>query len=293
LGTSAGGGFPQWNCGCPPCAAARKPGSSVVHRLQSSVAVSGNGKKWFLVNASPDVTTQIERYLRVDQNTSIRSSPLEKIFITNADLDHSLGLLLLREGGRLRVTAPTGARDALCSGLRLDAVVGAFCGMDWTDATEIWRELGESGLQVRAVPLTATEPPRYAADAKGVHAVGYLFRDSHTKKQAAIFPDVAVLTDELLATFAECDALFFDGTFWRDDELKQLGISSRTAKDMGHMPISGESGSLARLAALKLKLCAYLHLNNTNPVLIPDSPERREVEAKGLVIAGDGMRVDL
>jgi pyrroloquinoline quinone biosynthesis protein B len=239
------------------------------------------------------VTTQIERYLRVNRDTAIRSSPLEEIFITNADLDHSLGLLLLREGGRLRVTAPSGAREALCSGLRLDTVLGSFCGIDCTDATEAWRDLGASGLQVRAVPLTAAEPPRYASVAQGMHAVGYLFRDSRTKKQAAIFPDVAVLTDELLAIFAECDALLFDGTFWRNDELKHLGISSRTAKDMGHVPISGESGSLARLAVLKLKLCAYLHINNTNPVLLPDSAERREIEAKGLVIAGDGMRIDL
>jgi pyrroloquinoline quinone biosynthesis protein B len=239
------------------------------------------------------VTTQIERYLRPSAETALRSSPIEEIFVTNADLDHSLGLFLLREGGRLRVTAPDGARKALSAGLRMDVVLSAFCGVDWLDATEAWRELGESGLQVRAVPLTGSEPPRYAAGTEGVHAVGYFFRDARTQKQAGIFPDVPRLTDELLAILAKCDALFFDGTFWREDELNQLGISSRTARDMGHVPISGEAGSLDALAALRLPVCAYLHLNNTNPVLDPESAERREVESRGLRIAGDGMRFDL
>jgi pyrroloquinoline quinone biosynthesis protein B len=257
------------------------------------VAVSADGNRWFLVNASPDVTTQIERYLRPGEETALRSSPIEEIFVTNADLDHSLGLLLLREGGRLRVTAPDGARKALASGLRMDTVLAAFCGIDWLDATEAWRDLGASGVQVRAVPLAGSEPPRYAVGTKGVHAVGYLFRDERTQKQAAIFPDVPCLTDELLAVLAECDALLFDGTFWHGDELKQLGISSRTARDMGHVPIAGEGGSLDSLAALRLPICAYLHLNNTNPVLDPDSAERREVEARGLQIAGDGRRFDL
>lgn len=257
------------------------------------MAVSGDGRRWFLVNASPDVTRQIERHLRPGMETALRSSPIEEIFVTNADLDHSLGLLLLREGGRLRVTAPDGARQALSSGLNMEAVLGAFCGLDWIDAAEAWRDLGASGVQVRAVPLAGSEPPRYAAEVKGTHAVGYLFRDARTQKQAVIFPDVPCLTDDLLAVLAECDAVFFDGTFWCGDELKSIGISSRTARDMGHVPISGDRGSLGPLAALRLPVCAYLHINNTNPILNPDSAQRREVETRGLVVAWDGMRLDL
>jgi pyrroloquinoline quinone biosynthesis protein B len=261
--------------------------------LQSSLAVSGADGRWYLVNASPDVTTQIGRYLRGGLKPAMRSSPLAEIFITNADIDHSLGLLLLREGERLRVTAPAGARAALRDGLRIDAVLDAFCGVEWSEASETWRDLGTSRLQVRAVPLRDATPPRYADRAKGVHAVGYLFRDEQTGKQAGIFPDVPALKKELLAIFAECDALFFDGTFWRDDELERLGISSRRARDMGHVPILGEGGSLEPLAALGLPFCAYLHLNNTNPVLDSASAERRAVEAAGLRIAEDGMTIEL
>ena len=239
------------------------------------------------------MTTQIGRYLRAGQKPAMRASPLAEIFITNADLDHSLGLFLLREGGSLRVTAPAGARQALVEGLRMGDVLNSFCGVEWMDAPETWRDLGASGLQVRAVPLRDATPPRYAARAEGVHAVGYLFRDKITEKQAGIFPDVPALTRELLAVFAECDALFFDGTFWRDDELERLGISSRSARDMGHVPILGEGGSLEPLAALRLPLCVYLHLNNTNPVLDAASPERRAVEAAGLRVADDGMTIEL
>jgi pyrroloquinoline quinone biosynthesis protein B len=261
--------------------------------LQSSVAISGEDGRWHLINASPDVTTQVGRYLNAGLKPAMRSSPLAEIFITNAYLDHSLGLFLLREGGRLRVTVPDGARQALVEGLQMDAVLNSFCGVEWLNASETWRDLGASRLQVRAVPLTDATPPRYAGKAQGIHAVGYLFRDVRTGKQAGIFPDVPALTDELLAIFADCNALFFDGTFWRDDELERLGISSRTARDMGHVPISGEGGSLAPLATLRLPLCAYLHLNNTNPVLDSASAERRQVEDAGLRVAEDGMTIEL
>jgi pyrroloquinoline quinone biosynthesis protein B len=263
-----------------------------LHRLQSSVAVSGADGRWHLINASPDVTTQIARYLRAELKPAMRSSPVAEIFITNADLDHSLGVFLLREGERLRITAPEGARQALIEGLRMGDVLDSFCGVEWMGAAETWRDLGAS-LQVRAVPLRDATAPRYAGRAGGVHAVGYLFRDGETGKQAGMFPDVPTLTKELLAIFAECDALFVDGTFWRDDELQQLSVSPRTARDMGHVPILGEGGSLEPLAALGLPLCAYLHINNTNPVLDRDSVERRAVEAAGLRVAEDGMTIKL
>jgi pyrroloquinoline quinone biosynthesis protein B len=265
--------------------------ASGLQRLQSSVAVSDGTGRWHLVNASPDVTTQVERYLRSVDKPALRSSPLSEIFLTNADLDHSLGLLLLREGGPLRVTAPDGARQALVEGMRMEAVLSAFCGIEWIEAPGEWREIGS--LHVRAVPLAESTAPRYAPAASGLHSVGYLFRDTGTGKQAGIFPDVPALNDELLAVLASCDVLLFDGTFWRDDELGCLGISRRTARDMGHVPIAGKGGSLGALAKLRRPACVYLHINNTNPMLDPGSPERREVEAAGLRVAEEGMVFDL
>ncbi len=237
------------------------------------------------------MTAQVELHLRTGAKPALRGSPLRDIFLTNADLDHTLGLLLLREGGLLRVTVPEGARQALCNGVRMDAVLNSFCGIEWIEAVTGWRDLGP--LQVRAVPLAGSAAPRYAPEASGVHSVGYLFRDSGSGKVAGIFPDVPALDDNLLAVLAACDAVFFDGTFWRDDELDHLGISSRTAREMGHVPISGAGGSLAALAQLRRPACLYLHINNTNPILDPASPERREVEAAGLRVAEDGMILEL
>jgi pyrroloquinoline quinone biosynthesis protein B len=233
----------------------------------------------------------MELYLKTEAKPALRGSPIHEIFLTNADLDHSLGLLLLREGGQLRVTAPAGARQALKEGMRMDAVLNSFCGIEWSDASSGWRDLG--ALQVRAVPLAGSAAPRYAPEASGVHSVGYLFRDTQGGKVAGIFPDVPALDGDLLAILNTCDAILFDGTFWRDDELDHLGISSRTARAMGHLPISGKEGSLAALAQLRRPSCVYLHINNTNPVLDPASPERRELEAAGLRVADDGMTLDL
>ncbi len=173
----------------------------------------------------------------------------------------------------------------------MDAVLHSFCGIEWIEATTGWRDLGP--LQVRAVPLAGSAAPRYAPDASGIHSVGYVFRDTRSGKLAGIFPDVPSLDDDLLAVLATCDAVFFDGTFWRDHELDHLGISSRTAREMGHVPISGKNGSLAALAQLRRPACVYLHINNTNPILDPHSPERRELEGVGLRVAEDGMKLEL
>lgn len=256
------------------------------------MAISASPGRWHLVNASPDVNAQIEKFLPSREIPVIRSSPIDEIFLTNADLDHTLGLLLLREGGKLRVTAPDGAQEALKAGPRMDAILAAFCGADWLEPEYEWRELGGK-IEVRAIAVAGSTAPRFAPQARGIHSVGYLFRDQRTKKQAAIFPDVPELTKSLLALLAESDLVLIDGTFWRDDELAQLGISQRTSRDMGHLPISGPDGSLAALAKLSRPRCVYLHINNTNPILLPDSPERGEIEAAGLRVAEDGMTFDL
>ena len=267
---------------------ARETGLS---RLQSSVAVIDGGGRRYLVNASPDVNRQIELHLRGEKDRALRDPILDDVFLTNADLDHSLGLLLLREGGPFRVHAPEGARAALADGLRLDVVLNAFGGVAWIEAVPEWRAL--ESLEILAVPLAGSTPPRFAPETGGVHAVGWIFRDPATGRQAGIFPDVAELNEELLEILATCNLLLFDGTFWRDDELGQLGISTRTARDMGHVPISGPDGSLAALERLRRTSCVYLHINNTNPILDAASVEAGEIEAAGLRVAEDGMKFHL
>jgi pyrroloquinoline quinone biosynthesis protein B len=287
LGTAAGGGFPQWNCSCGNCRLVRA--GKLPARLQSSLAISGDGLNWHLVNASPDVARQIELFLRprLAPGDEARDSPVRSIFLTNADLDHTLGVFQLREGRPLTLTAPEAVRQSLDRGTGLSHVVGAYAGLKWMVATADWRRVDETGLEVRTVPLAASGPPRYdVSAASGQHAVGYLFRNGGAT--VGIFPDVAVLDEALLAELAACERVWFDGTFWDEDELVRLGFSTRSAADMGHVPISGESGSLAALSALGPGRAAYLHINNTNPILRPDSEERKELEIANVCVAEDG-----
>ena len=286
LGTAAGGGFPQWNCACPNCRLARA--GVLSRRLQSALAVSGNGRDWHFVNASPDVAVQLERFIRPRLTPSghARDMPVRGIFLTNADLDHTLGLFQLREGKPLTVTAPAPVRESLERGLALGNVIGAYAGLRWQEAREEWQPVDDTGLEVRCVPLAGSGPPRYDAPAAGTHAVGYLFRKNAVT--VGIFPDVAVLDTALLAALESCERVWLDGTFCDEDELVRLGFSTRRAADMGHVPISGENGSLAALSKIGPGRVAYLHINNTNPILRPDSAERRALEAAGLQVAEDG-----
>ena len=302
LGTAAGGGFPQWNCGCANCTAARKADPHAQPRLQSGLAVSGDGNNWFLVNASPDIGRQIEQFLRPRAAlTGPRDSPVAGVLLTNADLDHCLGLFTLREGPPLTIWAPETTRQALTEGLNLDTVLSAFCGVTWEPPATAWQPLAP-GLEYRTIPLRGADAPRYAprsgrpqdtpsqppAVTEPVpQAVGFLFRDQPGGEIVGIFPDVAILDEPLLTELRTCARIFFDGTFWTADEMVRLGFSDRDAAAMGHVPVSGPGGSLDHLAALPAA-CTYVHVNNTNPMLRADSSERRTVESAGLTVSDDG-----
>ena len=212
--------------------------------------------------------------------------------MTNADLDHSLGLLLLREGPRLRVTAPSGVCDTLARFLRFDDILNSACGVNWVELRAEWQPSALPELQYRAVPIPHAVAPRFAPQSSGNHGVGYLVRQGEAGKVAGFFPDVGELDDSILKVLGECHTVFFDGTFWADDELVQLGISERTARQMGHVPVQESTQKLAPLMANGTHIF-YLHINNTNPILNPKSRERLEIEAAGLRVAEDGMRLIL
>ncbi len=292
LGTAAGGGFPQWNCGCVNCELARTPESGVEPRMQSSLAISADGERWFLVNASPDVGRQIERFLRGADGGGGRISPVAGVLLTNADLDHCLGLFALREGAdELEVWAPETVRRAVVEEIGVERVLNSFGGVRWRTSAADWTALGEGGLEVKTVALRGTDSARWAdAGAAGeVHAVGYLFRERPGSGVIGMFPDVAVIDDELVEVLRGCERVYFDGTFWTADEMVALRFSDRDAAAMGHVPMSGEGGSLAVLAAMPGE-CAYLHVNNTNPVLRRESEARAALESAGVRLADDGER---
>lgn len=301
LGTAAGGGVPQWNCNCPVCREARAGSGRVHARTQSSVAMSADGGHWFLLNASPDIRAQIESVPALQPSTGkIRNSPIEAVLLTNADLDHTLGLLLLREGEKLRIHATASVRRSLSEGIFLASTLDCFCGAEWIEPPTkpqplLRRDSSESGLTYKAIPLKG-KSPRYVKSRSTPstgNAVGYHVTDDKTGGSLLFLPEVAQLDDELLSVLLECDVLVFDGTFWSENEMHERGTGNLSAAEMGHLPISGASGSLNVLAKLGVKHKIYTHINNTNPILIENSAECAVVKTAGCEVGRDGMEIEI
>jgi pyrroloquinoline quinone biosynthesis protein B len=299
LGTSAGGGIPQWNCSCRCCVAARRAFGEVEPRSQSSVAVSADGRRWFLLNVSPDVRFQIEAFepLRAARG-STRGTRIEGVLLTNADLDHTLGLLLIREGERLAVHATARVRASLEQGLRVPSLLEKYAGADWrepsTNPQPLLTRAGEpSGLSASVFPVPG-KVPRYL---EGVVAddpldnVGLRLVDDRTGGRLVFIPDCARIDAGVQAQMAASDLLLFDGTFWSEGELAELG--GRPAAAMAHQPVGGTDGTLAELGALRGPRRIYLHINNTNPILLKDSAERAAVIAAGVEVGEDGQELEL
>ena len=297
LGTAAGGGFPQWNCWCPTCRIARREPARARPRSQSSAAVSADGRRWFLLNASPDVHAQLAR-IPGPEPRGMRHVPIEGVVLTDAELDHTLGIVLLREGRYLQLYATPAAQSVIERDSNMLPVTRAFAEVRVEPlaiggSTALgYRDGCPAGLTVTAFPVPAG-PPRFASEDLPGHTVGLLVRDDATGGVCAFVPGCGGLDRTLLDRLAGAELVLFDGTFWTDDELIALGIGQRTARAMDHLPVSGPDGSLEQLAALPARHRVYTHINNTNPMLIEDSPQRLEVERHGLVVGADGMRFTL
>jgi pyrroloquinoline quinone biosynthesis protein B len=293
LGSAAGGGFPQWNCHCEPCQAARE-GVRARPRTQSSLAIRGDEGPWFLVNASPDARQQLEG-LASGQRDAVRAPPVAGVLLTDAEIDHTAGLLLLRESAApVRVFGEAGVERALRDGYPVLSMLEHYSGAEW-QTLERGQERPLEGSSLTVEPFAAGgDAPRYL-DGSGVElqASGYVFRDRAGDGVVTYVPGLARLDAEVLGRFAASDLVLVDGTFWRDDELAQRGISSRTAADMGHVPLSGPEGTLAGLQGLERPRKVLVHINNTNPILLEDSPERATVLAAGVEIAEDGLEFAL
>ncbi|MCU0620984.1 MAG: pyrroloquinoline quinone biosynthesis protein PqqB [Gemmatimonadales bacterium] len=293
LGTAAGGGFPQWNCWCPSCRLARTHPDRARPRTQSSVAVSADGQRWFLLNASPDVREQLAR-LPAPELPGTRHLPVAGVVLTDAELDHSLGLVLLREGRTLQLYATAAVLHTLEHDSRLLPVTRAFADVATTTlvpgtSTPLrYLDGSTSGLAVEPVVVPAG-PPRFASVDEPGHTTGLLVRDASTGGTLAYLPACGDLEPALLDRLAGTDLLLFDGTFWTDDEMIVLGVGTRRAREIDHLPLSGPGGSLERLAALARPRRVYVHVNNTNPILREESAERALVRAAGLEVGMDGM----
>lgn len=308
LGSAAGGGFPQWNCACPNCRAVRAGSFSGKARSQTQIAISADGRSWFLLAASPDLRTQIESAPELQpenapEGRGIRNSPIVGVVLANSDLDHILGLLLLRELQPLRVHATSSTRRILTEDNSMFAMLDrAAAQISWTDYEpgKPFPFCGphnvDSGLRCLAISLGA-HYPAYVSTARqtqlSAEASMGLFVESESGKRLAFMPAVPHLDDALIRQFDDADVLLFDGTFWSDKELIGLQGSSQTARKMGHIPVFSTEGSLARLAQLRRPRKIYIHVNNTNPMLNEAGDEYRQVREAGWEIAEDGWQFDL
>jgi|1185.fasta_scaffold173556_1 pyrroloquinoline quinone biosynthesis protein B len=297
LGTAAGGGFPQWNCWCPTCRSGRSQPHRAIPRTQSSAAVSADGERWFLLNASPDVRSQLACLPGIRPGSGVRHVPVEGIVITDAELDHTLGIVLLREARSLQLYLTEAVQSILEADSRLLPVTRAFAEVTVTQLTPgkrtplHYRDGKTCRIWVEPIEVPAG-PPRFASTSAEGHTVGMIIGDEATGGRCAFVPGCAELSPSILEKLEQTDLLLFDGTFWSDRELIELGISDRTAREMDHLPVSGPEGSLARLSAMDTRR-VYTHINNSNPMLLEDSPERSAVEQAGILVGADGMSFTL
>ena len=302
LGSAAGGGFPQWNCACRNCQALRAGSFQGKSRTQTQVAISNDDRSWFLLSTSPDLRQQIEATPALHPRKNGRDSPIAGVLLTSADLDQITGLLSLRELQPFRIYCTASIRRIL----RQDNSVFAMLNrvpqqVVWTDITagesfKLTTAAGQdSGLLCETFSLHSRYP-MYAAQSAGLspqEASLGLIVGSSSGPRMAYLPAVPEVDSSLLERLATVDLLLFDGTFWSDDELIKVLGSGATAREMGHIPVSSEVGSLQKLKALRRPRKIFVHVNNTNPMLDESSPEYREVRAAGWEIAEDGWRFDL
>jgi pyrroloquinoline quinone biosynthesis protein B len=292
LGAAAGGGFPQWNCRCDVCRLAWSGDARVRPRSQASLAVSGDGQHWALLNASPDLRSQIQATPALHPRDGIRHSPIQAVALTGAEIDQTAGLLSLRERWEFALygtaaTLATLATNAMFGALAADVVTrrAVVPGQAFALLSDIEAELF----------MVPGKVPLYLEDAapaieESAANVGVELRAGG--KRLAFVPGAAGLTPTLKQRLARADVVLFDGTLFEDDEMLRIGAGSKTGRRMGHMPISGQGGTLSELAELQNRRI-FIHINNTNPVLIDGSPERQQVEAAGWEIAEDGQEIVL
>jgi pyrroloquinoline quinone biosynthesis protein B len=297
LGSAAGGGFPQWNCSCYNCRAVRAGQSTLVARTQTSIAVSGDGKSWALFDAAPDLRAQIcaSPELQPKQQDPSRSSPIKAVVLTGFEIDQIGGLLNLREGQRFNLYATSFVLSALNANRIFDVLAPASVVRHEMEPGRSFEPFAGAGLEITPISVTGKVPCHHGGGDKhatrGDENVGLIIRGTANCKRIAYIPCCASVTDELLRSLDGLDVLLFDGTLYSERELIEQGLSHKTGSAMGHISMGGIGGSVQGLSGLNIGRRTYIHLNNSNPVLQDNSPERHLVTAAGWEVAYDGMEM--
>lgn len=299
LGSAAGGGFPQWNCNCVNCKGYRDGTIKATARTQSSICVSADGERWLLFNTSPDIRAQLASFAPLQPARQDRDTGIHAIVLMDGQIDHSTGLLMLREGLPLDVYTTAPVHEDLSSGFPLFSMLTKWNGGPAHHEIPLdgrsFSIPGMEALTITAMPLDSNAPPyspRRGNPMPGDN-IGIFIEDTTTGGTLFYAPGLGVIEDHLLPWMAKADCLLVDGTLWTDDEMINMGLSQSTGQMMGHLAQSGDGGMLEVLANYPDARKVLIHINNTNPILNEESEQRAIVEAQGVEISFDGMEIDI
>ena len=299
LGTGAGGGFPQWNCNCHNCKRLRTGTIKSTARTQSSITVSGNETDWVLFNASPDIRAQIESFPPLQPARQVRDTGICSIILCDGQIDHTTGLIILREHDKpWDVYCTEAVHEDMTSGYPLFNILGHFRGVNWhkveTDQKPFTIPKADN-LIFTAVPLKSEAPPYSPHRHNTVPGdnVGYKVEDTSTGKNLFYAPGLGVIEDHVLEYMRNADVILVDGTVWTNDEMSRHGISDKLASEMGHLDQSSKGGIMEILSGLDKPRKILIHINNTNPILDEDSEERKQLDTLGIEVSYDGMDIQI
>ncbi|QJQ94568.1 MULTISPECIES: pyrroloquinoline quinone biosynthesis protein PqqB [Halomonadaceae] len=304
LGSAAGGGFPQWNCNCSLCHGVRQGTLEVQPRTQSSIAISSDGERWLLCNASPDIRAQLAANSELHPKRIPRDSGISGVLLMDGQIDHATGLLSLREGCPFDVWCTSNVHQDLSTGFPLFPMLKHWNGgLRWRPL-DIGEEVTESdftidacpGLAFTAVALTSNAPPyspRRGSPTPGDN-IGLFIEDRRSGNSLFYAPGLGQLDERVRGWLGRADCVLVDGTLWHDDELKRAGVGTASGRDMGHLALAGDGGLIAELRGLpETTRRILIHINNTNPILDERSKERDTLAREGIEVAFDGMRLEI
>ncbi|ADY81713.1 pyrroloquinoline quinone biosynthesis protein PqqB [Acinetobacter pittii PHEA-2] len=298
LGSAAGGGFPQWNCNCPNCHGVRTGTIQAKARTQSSIAVSENGTDWVLLNASPDIRQQLFEFKAAQPARKLRDTGITSVILMDSQLDHTTGLLTLREGCPMKVWCTEMVLQDLTSGFPVFNMLKHWNGglqYNEINPKQAFKIDGFENLEFLPLIIKSAAPP-YSPHRHDPHDgdnIALIIKDHKTQKQLFYAPGLGKIDDQIMQIMQSSDCVMIDGTLWTDDEMQQTGVGTKTGREMGHLYISGEGGSLSYLNQLSTPKKVLIHINNTNPILNENSSQFAELKANGVEVAYDGMQIEL
>ncbi|WP_186073931.1 pyrroloquinoline quinone biosynthesis protein PqqB [Burkholderia gladioli] len=298
LGSAAGGGFPQWNCNCANCAGFRDGSVEAKARTQSSIAISDDGVSWVLCNASPDIRAQLQQFAPFQPGRALRDTGIAAIVLMDSQIDHTTGLLSLREGCPLDVWCTDMVHEDLSTGFPLFTMLSHWNGgLRWNpvEPDRAFTIAACPNLRFTPFVLQSAAPP-YSPHRHDPHPgdnIGLVIEDARSGGKLFYAPGLGAVDEALAARMAQADCLLVDGTLWHDDEMQRRGVGTRTGRQMGHLAQSGPGGMLEVLERFPAQRKILTHINNTNSILDERSPERAELARRQVEVAFDGMRIDL